>query len=791
MAGILSGLRGVGRSRAAEGYNPLGGMNVPLRQAPDQPDDSDKDRIDRFLREYNRQTDTLLIADRQIEYNVRMLCNQQWNFWNWETGQYIDVSEWFTAEEARYRQLPTVNDELRWFTNTHARLTENPPTLTFVPGPDRTDAMLAEVLDTLVKLDWRRANMEAIYPEIMMWVVAAGRGHSMTRIDTTKGDWRPWVGRARLPLVDGQMQPIPDPNNPGQPLMSADDIPDVPIKYDGTPNAVLTERGPVKLGEGHMERTGGIAVDVLSPLQVRGEWGPQLWHKKRWHAAQRFMTPEQVFETWGVEVEPDVNSDGAANVAILERVLYGAGFYGTTRGVTGASGYPGADVKGPLCTVIERWDAPLPFDERLVGTWAEPMMETPENPGGRHIVFTPKTVISDGAREVAWPYVSPIRCWDFLRVPGRPRGLTPLEILHGPQRSINKLTQLIQDSVSLNGAPQRVVWEGFGIQADQIDNAPNRVYTAEGGDPSMGAPIAFLAPPPMNPDVWRSYQLFQDNLQRLGGFTGQQGKAPTPDASGELVKELRFNEDRDLGDPARRAAGECGRIAEDWRAAYKLIYTFEQVIVAAGLDNVARTITVFPDLWTGTVNVQADAESALPEGRGERQSRAYRLWKDGAFNGDGTVEGMVEGTEIFLELSRFPNYGKLARPGGIDRETAEIENGELMMGVPAVPVLPFYDHIVHLRVHNKFRKSKQYLKLPPPVRMGIDFHCYQHEVALSMMMQRANAQAAGGQGTEQGPPGVGAGPESSGATQGPAALPNSRGGATGRSPIGQSNPGSE
>ena len=830
MAGILSSLNSKGtHSSSSGGYNPLQSI-VPLRDAPDQPDNRDSARIAAYLRDYNRQTDTLLVADRQIEYNVRMLCNQQWSFWNWEAGQFMDVADWFTAEEQRWRQLPTVNEELRWFVNTHSRLTENPPILTWLPGPDKTDADLAECLDTLVKLDWRRAGMSTLHPEIMMWVVLAGRGHAVSRLDLTKGDWRPWVGNAPIPMVDGQLQPLRGPD--GQPMMTQQPVPDVPIKYDGTPNAVLAPNGQVVvIGKGHMERTGGVACDVLSPLQVRGEWGPQLWHQKRWHAIQRFLTPEQVFEQYHIEVEPDVNTEGAANVAILERVLYGAGFYGTSRGLVGGSGYPGADVKGPLCTVFERWDAPLAFDPKLVGTWAEPMMETPDepgngplaaptrgNPGGRHIVFTPKTVISDGPREVRWPHTSPVRCWDFIRLPGRPRGTTSLESLHSPQRTVNKLTQLLQDSTSLNGAPQRVVYSGFGIQPGDVDNAPNRIYLST-GTPADGPPIAFLNPPQLSPDTYRVLGIMMDNLDRLGGTKGTTGAPPSEDPSGVAVQELRFNADRDLGDTARRAAEEYARQAEDWRALYPLIYTLPQVIAAGGEENTARTIVVWPELFAeGNVRVQADAESMLPEGRGERQARAERLWQLGAFGDPRDPAQWAQATDNFLELSRFPNYSRMARPGGIDRVTAEEENGQFLLGVPGQPVLPWYDDAVHLKVHYDFMKSREFLKQPPQVQQAMQFHTMQHEMnqqkkqiaaaaAQAAQMRAAGidpaTQAGGGGGhppphgghpggnhrhvgkggNAKQPPGPGNTESRPTGVQPPAHNPKSRGGANGQAPL--------
>lgn len=815
MSSLIGGLLSRSRSAAmAEGYDPLK-ARIPLR-TNNEPDEYDDDRIQAVLRDYNRQTDVLTIADRQIEYNVRMVCNQQWNYFDGANGQYIDVAQWFTAEEQKWRQLPTINEELRWFQNIHSRLTENPPILTWLPGPDQVDAQLAETLDTLAKHDWRSAQMPSLWPEVVMWVLIAGRGHCVSHLDLTKGAWRPWTGRARIPLWDGRSmdqegKPAPLVGPDGEPVLTEQEIPEVPIKHDGKPNAVMAPNGEVLVtGKGHMERSGGVGNYVPSPLQVRGEWGPQPWHQKRWHSVMRFMSPEEVWANWQVEVEPDVNVEGAANVNILERVLYGAGFYGTSRGLTGGSGYPGADVKGPLCTIIERWDAPLGFDPRLLGTWAEPMMETPDfpenpetgepavqgNPGGRHQVVSPNTVIIDGPREARWPFTSPIRTWDLIRVPGRPRGMTNLETLHSPQRTLNKMTHLAQEGVGLNAAPQRVLFEGFGIELDDVNNAPNKVYQAT-GVPSEHPPIQFLTPPPMNPDLWRLMGVMRDNLTRLGGLDGTEGAPPAPDASGEAIKEIRFNSDRDLGDFARRSAEEFGRQAEDYRALYPLIYTMPQVITITGDENAATTIAVYPELFAeGNVRVQADAESMLPEGRGERQARAAWMWKNGAFGDPRDPAAWSKATDTFLTISRFPSYSKLARPGGVDRETAEIENGRLMMGAPGQPVLPWYDDAVHLMYHEKFMKSVAFLKAPKPVQMAFEYHRMQHIMQLqNKMAQMAPAPGgpagAGGPapGGHQPPPDGQSGPGGQqGTDHGAAAQPNSRGGAQGRGPLSNSHP---
>jgi hypothetical protein len=767
-----------------------------LREDPEAKDAKDSERIAKFGTEYASQTEVLLVRDRQTEYNVRMLCGQQWNVWHPTLGRFFDVSDWLSDEEKAWRQLPVINKLLRWFVITHGRLTENPPIMTVLPGPDQIDAELAEVLDTLVKKDWRDAGMEAVHDELMMWLVVSGRAHAITRLDPTLGEWKPWIATAPVPMVDWNGQPIVGQD--GQPAMS-DPQPNVPLNDDGSPNAEMTPDGQVKpLGPPHMERSGGIAVDAYSPLQVRGQWGPQLWRKKQWHTVQRFLTPEQVFEITGQEIEPDLSEQAAANVATLERVLFGAGFYGAAAGRVG-NGWVDSRVKGALCTVYERWEKPIPFNPKLKGTWAEQLIQTPEMPGGRQTMWTPKAVLYDGPRKVAWPNVSPIRCFDFVRIPGRPSGTTPLEMMLGPQRAYNKSRAQAMEHAALLGSPQAVIDEGSGILASEVNNAPGKIYIAT-KRPGVAA-MEYVAAPPMSSDVYKMIEFAATEMDDLGGLNGTEGAPPTQDASGELVKELRFNSDRLLGATARRNVSEYALMEEDWRALYPIMYDERMVIAINGADNLAQSVTVYPELFKeGTAQIAPDVESMLPEGRGERQQRAYTLWKEGAF-GDPQSASAID---IFLEQSRFPNYSRLARPGGPDRVMAEQENGKLIMGAFNQPVLAWYDNAVHLSVHERFMKSPEFLKLDPIVQQAFAFHRQQHIMALQeimlaqgQMMPPGAAQPdpmgkggmkAGGKSGKGAPPNGGGVESMAPAPHEPGGDPKSVSDAGGRAPLSQSTP---
>jgi hypothetical protein len=682
----------------------------------------DGQRIEFQKRLWHSQDAMLRGRDRQIEENIRMLCGQQWTVWNEVLGKYVDITRYFSDEERRWRQMPVMNRLLLWYMLLHARMTENPPIVTFLPATsDRADAELAEVMDTVWKTIWRQADMNEVIDDLVAWMIPGGRAYLKNRIDPDMGDLVPLRAPGALRLLG------PD----GQPIMGEGGVPieryldAAPYTRKGEPVAreiTITTDGQLVLPEPEYEREGAIVVDALSGLEVRFQWGPGKFHRKAWHIHRTYSTPEDVYKNFGVEVEPEVFGDEADAIAELQRLHFGAGYYGQAGGREETAGLSNAAKEG-FVELFEGWYCPSDFDG---------MERTPDSPGGRLLITTRNRCLRDGARYAPFPHTSPIHAFDFVNVKGRPSGTSAQEMMNGPARSRNRFFGQVFQHTSLVANPIKMVDKATGLTEGMVPNRPGaEVFLNMQG--ITGDPIRYTRPPDLGSDVYRVLEMLTREMDDLGNIPGAEGRPPTADPSGELVKELRFNSDRFVAPTQRRLVIGLARLCEDWQVMLPLIWQDEKLLRVGGTESIAQTVMVQPDLFaTGKVDIVPDLESMLPEGRGEREQRYWRWYQQGVFGQPGSPEA----NQLYLELSHFPHLNREALPGGVDRSTAEEENGKLVRGDTSVPVLEVYDHAVHLMVHRRFMKSTQYLKLPLPVQEAFVQHTKQHEMALMLLQQQ-------------------------------------------------------
>src|SRR2546421_166133 len=525
---------------------------------------------------------------------------------------------------------------------------------------DRISADLAEVLDTLFKSKWREVGMTEVIDRLVAWLIPGGQAFLQTVLDAKAGPMREMRGDSLVPVMQ-----MDQASESWQPVLDAGGAPATqyvkgkigfkrgpggkPIAVSHVlPNGQVFDR---EKPESYPE--GDLRVDVLSPVQVRGEWGPTPWHQKRWHTVRTWLTPPEIWELFGVEEQGETPSVSVAtsDPGFLQRMFFGSGYFGA------ASDKPGSEwatmpTREDFVEVFVRWEVPSAFPgmERRPGTDGE--VEMTNKPGERFTVMRRPNV-------PAFEYVQP---------------------------------------------------------------------------PSLGR------------DVYQTLEILRREFQDLGHIEGAEGRAPTPDPSGKLIRELRFNSDRFLGPTARRAVEELARMYEDWMEWAKIIYDEEKVVTYVGEDSIPRTLSVYPEVYVkGAVHVIADIESMLPQSRAERQSQISTLYTMGVFGQPG-APGAVQ---KFLEMARFPHLGRTAWPGGVHVTMAQQNNAKLMQGVAAaqIPIFDWYDNSVHLVVLEEFMAGPYYLRLTPVMQQQFAILRQLHKNAAqakALQMAVQNQEFAGG-----------------------------------------------
>lgn len=727
----------------APAYSSTGskGRLIALRADPETPDALDSERLSMQLRRWNAQNNAYLGFSKTVEEHIRMLSGRQWDRWSNLYGRFVDVLQFMSDDEKRYRMRPVMDYLGYWFVLTLSKAIENPTTISFQPATsDRIDAMLAEVMDPIWKTLFHDMQMDARTIRMVGWQLVAGEGYFHTRVDFQAGAKRQLIAPAELTL-----------NRPGQsPIKRAVDA--VPYDVTGNPLAKLVRDpeapddpeayGYETTGEPYEDLEGMPAIDVLCPLQVRAQWGQHIpWRDKRWIMTETFLTPDQIEEQMGVRVEADhYMGDDDSGPGYLERMLFGTGYFGAVNDNLAAvigSGTTATDARleEGFCRVLTMWEKP-------VKGISDPTEEHPA--GGRLLITAPgqEMVLWDSVRPFKTACAGPIRRVSYLDMPGRPFGSTMLEKGVPLQRRLNRIEAHIAQHTNLCTDPILFVHEASGIDTDEFVAKPGLVITH--GYNGAGNPAFFLSPPQLSADVWKHKADVREQLFVILAMAGNQSHAPTANSSGELVEQLRVNADRPLTPLTMNLAIGIGEVAEDVLAILPCIWTEEKMIAYAGQDNVVRTVKVLPEMLDGSLNVRPNLESAAAESRDSRRARLIQLYQLGAFGDVGPTalpDVRAKATQQLLQMINFPDLTRATRPGGIDRVMAEHNVGRLVRGDQAsdIPLLEVYDLGIHLSVVENEMKAPEYLTFDQGIQD--QFTALREMIMQSQETQALNAMA--------------------------------------------------
>lgn len=641
---------------------------------------------------------------RQVEQNVRMVTGRQYDHYLESLGTFVDLSRFFVSPDDRWRQFPVFNWLAHYYKLTLSKLTENVPTMGFVPATaDWKDATMAQVMEPAWRYQWHQMEVpESVY-DLYAWVILGARAITMIRWDPDRGAATQARADAMVEftrdglLVRQQLTDAPFVRNTSglwEPALVRDDA--------GEP--VLDAAGQVQYGEPYSSRLGDLALDVLCPTSVITPYGGEPFHRKPWYTREYLLPVDEVERRFGKRVEPD---DITSDDDITLKLMYGANYgmpsspgslmsLGTIQGIT---------VQG-MKRIREHWRREIPNDPylsrgRVTVTTSDDVLYDDINP-----------YWIDGQHEEA---VMPFDAFDAVPLPARNEGMGDFEILNPLQTALNRRLHGVQDAVDYFEQPTEFYNENIisDEMAKQIGRPGARLpanMLPGLGDPMWRMPAGDLPRGSMDLAT-----LLQNWMQLLGSQPfGSEGMPVTTDASGELQREVRFDTDRVWGATVRRHSYVWARIADKMGHIMAACLDDARMLTLSGEDQAAEFILVAPEMFQGRVHVTPNPESQVLESRQEKQNRIMAL----------VAVGLP--IDQALKALNYPDLNRVLRPGGPAYSMAQREHLELALG-QLPPVLPEHDHATHLLVHKTYMQTVAFRDASPELQQLFRIHLFMHE----------------------------------------------------------------
>lgn len=566
-----------------------------------------------------------------------------------------------TPRTKKGRSRTVVNQIRPICRNELARLMRNRPMGTVVPdGDDDADSLAATHGDRVISHVWSAHDVESFLEDAVMWAI---------------------VGCSSL----------------------------VNVSWDDTRRSRFGEMGDY----------------VFRALSIF-EWGipylrcPRL-EDQPYLMVTKTYTVQEIYERWGIEVEPE--SEGSVDYLqerLKQTLVQANSSY--VAGFTQEEDLPSAVVKE---------------------TWVKPCRQAPD--GMLLITAGGKVLEKD-----VWPDwangVYPFRQIDFTSVPGSAYGQSLVIDLIPMQRRLNRLTELRLDALAVMskqsvGIPQGTqinrALGGMGVVYETPRNATTGVSQVQG--PMLGtlpneeeaAIMSALS------DVSHQHQVTR-------------GQNPPGVRAGTQVEVLKELDDGASIIPQRAMERAVEMIGNLILTIAKSRWSEPRRIIVGGRDSdIERAAFYSADDLGGAGQFMVQSGSAWPQTKAERQNLILQMLPMADAQGnplitaDQALRSMEMGGLAQLQAERFPDKRHAQRENqAFDSLQIGRMGGQIQLSAQIPQPLRWHNHVEHLAMHDRLRKSAIYATWPDWKKQIFDAHCDAHEMALRAPLASAAAEMA-------------------------------------------------
>lgn len=663
---------------------------------------------------------------RQVEENVRNLAGYQYDAYIPELQEFVNLAQFFVPSDERWRRFPVDNWlTQRFFLQAIAKLTENPPVLGAMPGTsDQADADAALILDPWLKYQWHRMGMAEKLYQAYGWLLTAGAFVLKPWWDPSAGPSEKWVADATLNVL-GESRTFTD-----APYILGPDGEPVPhILTDEQGQPAVDGNGNPQFGPPRTQPLGDLNCLVIPPTAIIQPYGPEAPWEKPWTVHEYYLTPQSVWERFGVDCTGEVENSGPDDGYddLLRRMEY-TSYYGNPAnpeaniGLFFGTGQP-EPVEG-MVRVIERW-------ERACDQY----------PQGRLSVCAGQEFCLDDVNPYTTPQrgkvVIPFHVFPKPGLPFRQEGHMDLENLIPLARAKNRMLGGKLDATALNEQPIRLVnVNAVGDDQDEKLNQPGGIVYHNG---TTGDPVKYLTPPALPSALKDMDEWLTEELEAMAGISAPPSAPVSSDPSGELLREQRFDADRPWGATLRYGGEEWGRFGQTLVDIAAVCQSDERFVTIAGEDQIARFLTVRPQLFEGSVHVRVSPESAVLETRQDKQNRLMNLY----------IAMSKLPPPLAQQLAKAMNVPDLQRavlPNAAAWGTAQQNIAWMWQTGQVAPVLPEQDHQTFLDAIHDFQQGPHWQTATPQQQQALRLFVVQHKLQMADQAMQAATEASAAQG---------------------------------------------
>jgi hypothetical protein len=440
-------------------------------------------------------------------------------------------------------------------------------------------------------------------------------------------------------------------------------------------------------------KQGDIDIDVISAFDFVVDPTAKKWDEVKWVCQKRMRSVTYIKDNYGVEVSAESNLT-ASNIFDMQL---------KDLNTIGAIKY---NKQEDSAIVKEYWELP-----------------TSEYPNGRRITIANGVLLfesedigfgPDDKTERELPYFP---C-GAIDIPGRFWTQSVIELLIPLQREINRTRSKIIENINLMAHPPWISQEG--ALSNEIEGGAGEVIEYKLGF----APPHMEQMPSMSADVYKSLEMMDEDLEYLSGMHEfGLGRLPAGVRSAQAIAFLQEEDDTMLG-PIGSSFERCKEKYTSYcLKIVQLKYDIPRTVNLVNKTNQIEAVT-FKGADLTSTNVRVVGGSAIPLSKTAKQAYVMDLVQNNVLNPQTDKELILKMLEMGFTDDMYDEYA-------FDVNHALAEQDKWRKGILAIPVRDFFNHVVHIEEHNKFRKSDEYEKISQSTggkgTEAIDFHINLHE----------------------------------------------------------------